>query len=493
MALAVDLYSSTVTLSLSDDSALGINWGGSVGMPGAERIMSQSWGRGYSPLAAIDYRERVVTLSVQVKASSLDNWIATFRQINTLLLDARLYYTTNGAQGDRLVLSVQLNGMTYPLEYDVLDGECDASALFESTLMNTTAPRLTVVPLTLQVKPWGRPQQLTRTTSASQVNGGGVSATNPGFAIAAPNGDFAAPAKVTFQSAAGDGFARVMIGKKTNITTAQFPFAVNLEVSTGPGYTVTIGTTDSAVSSTNAAVAGAHNASVGRIMWASNVTTNVYTWRNIEITSGLEAWRGKYRVYARIDDDAGGGTTAPKEVDYYRFSYGGTSGDAIALTATGSTAGNADWLIDLGVIEIPPRFGPMDVPTNTLKMRLGGSLNASATASGHLDLDALYFMPIGEGFFDGVLTGTASAQSQLAVDKLQLHPQAYLMDSSGDITSANQAVRPFTNTFFDITPGVNNVFYALYSCATNQIGNNLTDLYTLSADYYPQYTLGRTS
>ena len=497
MALAVDLYNSTVTLSLSDDTALGIVWGGSLGTPGANRINSRSWGRGYTPLAAIDYRERTISLTIHVTATTQDNWITTFRQIQQLLLDVRTYYTTNGADGDKAVLSVQLNGQTYPLEYDVLDGELNAAGVFEPAMQSITAPALRNATLTLQVKPFGRTQQLSRTVSGNLANGGGVTSTNPGFAIASPNGDVASPMRLTFQSAAGDGFGRVMIGKKTNITTAQFPFAVNLEVSTAPGYTVTEGTSTPVITTTDVAVAGAHNGNVGRIGFATGVATTTgaaIVWRNIEITSGVENWRGLYRVYARVDAlrNATGGATGI--VLSHWFSYGGSSGDAIVLASVPQPTATADYLVDLGVAEFPPRFSPLDSPQQPLKMRYGSYLSTmNLNTTGSLDLDCLFFMPIGEGFFDGVLSSPATAQTQVVVDKLQLHPQAYALDSSGALTSANRSISPYTNTFFDITPNVNNVFYALYTCSTGTMTHDLTDVYTLTGEFYPNYAQGRTS
>lgn len=488
MALDVALYNSTITISLSDDTNLGIDWGGALGMPNAQRIYGEAWGRGYSPLAAIDYRERTIELSIQVKASSHDVWISTFRQIEAMLLDVRTYYTTNGTQGDRAVLSVQLNGQTYPLEFDVLDGECSADDIFVPTMQSTTAPRITSVPLTLRVKPFGRTQQLSKSVSGTIVNGGGVTATNPGYSIGTPNGDVLTPARVTLQ--ATTTWHRAMIGKKTQVTTAQFPFAVNMETGTGVGYTVTP-SSGTNLSSTHAAVAGAHNGAVGRMEWSSSISTAVQPWRTVELTGDFEVWRGDYRVYARIDVLTG-------KVDYYQFSYGGSSGDAIVLPgSTNTTAVLNNFLVDLGVITLPPRFGPLDTPMSSVKMRLSGSIlkdqGGGATTTGHIDLDCLYFMPINEGFTDVLLSNSATALSQLVVDKLQPYPQAYLLDSSGNLTSAQQSVRPFTNTFFDVTPNVNNIFYALVTTTSGSMDHNLADTYTLTVEHYPQYVLGRTS
>lgn len=479
----IRLYNTTYLIFLTGTDAHDLNFGGALGMPQAQRVYSEAWRRGFSPLTAIDYRQREATLSLQLRATSQDDLITTFRQIEEVLLDVRDYYTSNGLEGDKAVLSVQRDGQTYPIEYDILDGELDASAVFDAPIART-APRQTAVPLTLRIKPFGRTQQLSSVTSGTLNNGGGTGNTNAAYTLTAPNGDVPAPVRWTFQSAAGDTFRRIIAGRKSigNMSaTDTFQFAFNCEPGTGPGYTVTSG--QSVVGTLEAS---AHNSSVARIASAVGTASQAMTaFANIEITSGLPNYYGRYRAYLRVD-------RAPASmIQSARLTYDGASGEAITAAAVDPTPPSgttADYLMDMGVVEMGPAFSPLDQTRNSFKMRLSYAKGQMDSAT-HWDADCLYLLPI-EETFDGELSAAAPAQDQLVVDALQPQGVAYTMDASGDLQA--EIVTPFTNTLFTAQNNLPSRWFFL-SVSTTNMNHNLTDQGTIKLAYFPQYVLGRTS
>ncbi len=91
MATLVRLYNSSYIADLSDSSAYGIQDGGRLGIPSAQRIYSEVWGKGFSPLSAIDYRNRTAELAVHVVGTSHDNLIVNYRQAALIILQTREY------------------------------------------------------------------------------------------------------------------------------------------------------------------------------------------------------------------------------------------------------------------------------------------------------------------------------------------------------------------------------------------------------------------
>lgn len=487
MSLDVRLYSSNgYLLLLSDSDVYGIREGSALGMPATTEAYAAVWGRGFHPPVGYSYGNRVANLTLKVRGASLDGWVTNIQQLQQTLLDAREYWAPadgeeSGRAGAQAYMRVQLNGMTNVTEWDILGGIADASALFRYTMTVTTAPTFVDVPLTLLLKPHGRPQQRTRTVSGTLNNGGGTGGTADAYTLSAPAGQVAMPLRVAVQSAAGDTFRRVLLGRKTGGNVANFIFALECETGTYTGYTVTDIEVQGDLTSSNQAVAAAHGGNVRRFAHAAGSGTNVplLQWT---INDNISDFYGTYRVLLRVDQ----GLT---NITSFRLTYGGSAGTDIANAAvTVSSPNRTDYFVDLGRMTIPHRGSG---GRNALS-RFDFTLQYTYTNAGanNLDLDCIYLLPIDGPVLDIEFSAEASAQDQLVSDGLLPAPETYLLDSSGNIQPELQTVN--ADGQFTAKPQEDSRWFPLLlrGTGTGQT-HDLTDQLTLEFQYFPLYELVR--
>ncbi len=484
------LSNSSYQIQLADSTAYGIKDGGRLGMPSAQRVFAEVWGKGFSPLAAIDYRNRQAEMAVHVIGTSHDNLITNYRQAEIIILQAREYWTSKGASGDAAYLSVQLDGMTNAIEYDVLDGELQADNIFTFPMKSTTAPRLVFAPLSLTLKPWGRPQALTRVTSTAISNGGGVAATAGTYSMAAPLGDVPAPVKVSLSNDTALNYgARYLLARRTVGNVANFAalWPMQCETGTYTGYTVTDIETSGNFSLANVAVAAASGGNVLRLTHANvDTDTNVKVVR-FTINDNLSDFRGRFRVFLRVD-------TGHASVTSLSIKYGGTGSDIVATGSpvTPSWAGNifADRLIDLGEIRIPSTDMPLDAVSAAFNFELWGSFTIGVWTA---DFDCLYLLPVDENRMDIRLTVGSVANDIFVNDNLGVTPGFYLTDSTG--LFKDNIFTSVLNTRFNWVQGKANLLLPLaawnngYPADVTQ--HRLTDVLTIVVDGHPQYALLR--
>lgn len=494
MALDVRIHSSNgYVVQLNDSTLYGLREGSSLGAPAMTRVFAETWGRGHHPLAGHSFGNREATLIHHLKGTSLDNWIVQYRQLEQILLDVQEYWAPRdggipGRTGARAWLSVQLNGMTNATVFDLLGGHCDTGALFRYSMTVTTAPAFIDVSTSLVLRPFGHPQTRTRTVSGTLNNGGGTGNTNATYTLTAPAGDvpLPVPLRLSFQSAAGDGFSRVLIGRKSTSRVANFIFAFHCETGTYTGYTVTDVEASGNFSLSNVAVAAAHGGNVLRITHtATGADTNANIIR-ITINDNLADFYGTYRVILRVD-------TGNTNVSDFSLTSGGASGTDIANAAVAkiidgtASFSNSDFLVDLGKLVIPHRAAPDAYTLGEFSFVIRASMaNAAFTA----DLDCIYLLPIDEEVADIGLSAAASAQDQIVWDGLAPIPAKALLDSSGD--RQPETFTDNADTGFTLTPGVDNLFCVLVLDETSApTHHDLTDQFTLAFEYFPQYVQAR--
>lgn len=489
MALNIDIYNSSYFLELDDSTIYGIHYEGanSLGVPSVQRIYQEVWGKGYAPPSAVDYGNRQASLEIMLKGTSLDNLIVNYRQLEIILLQAQEYWATKGVSGDRAFLSIQLAGMTNPIEYEILDGILGAGGIFQYIIKNTSAPKLAKIPLSLTLRPWGRPQALTRVASGSLNNGGGTGATGGTYSMAAPVGDVPAPVKVSF--AVDTGNYRYLLARRTVGNVANFAtlWPIQCEVSGGTGYTVTSIETSGNLTLADVAVAGASGGNVNRLTHAATGTdTNVPLLR-FTINDNLSDIRGRFRVFLRVDAGANSGSGETLHLRYGRID----EGFPIVLSAVAMNRTNsADALFDMGEIMIPAYASPQDAVQTSFIFDLYGTFTSAVFT---IDLDCIYLMPVDEEILDVRFTTLTTANDIIIADHLAITPSIYQTDSTGVIVSNNQTV--FRNTRFHAGQGNVNLWLPLVMRGTGSSDaaeqHILAHTLTLTFDYPPQYALLR--
>ncbi|MCX6022956.1 MAG: hypothetical protein NTZ05_14740 [Chloroflexi bacterium] len=479
MALDVRLYSSDgYLLELDDSTVYGIREGSGLGPLAPTRLFAEVWGRGHHPLAGYSYGNRVAPLLLKLRSASLDGWATNLQQLEQTLLGVQEFWAPKnggapGRNGAQLWLSVQLDGQTNALVWDVLAGDVDASALFRHLMTVTAAPTMIDVPLNLVLKPFGHPQQRTRTVSGTLTSGIDT------YTLSAPAGQVDAPVKVTIQGAAGDTFRRYILGRKTGINPANFIFCMECETGTFTGYTVAAISTEGQTVLSNVVDANAHGGNKLRVTVTSGAGaahTNVPLIR-WAINDNLADFRGTYRVLLA-------GQASSTNLTNWSLAYAGPSGGTVVNNAVlvGATT-NAGHLWDLGRMEIP--YG-LDADTDPISELLFTLRASYADANYTFDADCIYLMPIDEEVLDVEFSAEGSALDQVVSDNLAAVPALRLLDSAGTVQTETQSVA--ADSRFTIVPGRDILWCPLLLTGTsvNQVVD-LTDQFTLTFEYFPLF------
>lgn len=473
MALSIILSDGTTTVNLHTAPSV-LMPGSRLGIPAYQRVFSETWGRGFFPLTGVNVGNRQAEFRLRIEGTSTDAWITNVQNLAKLLQNAELYHASGGVRGAAVTLSVQLDGATNATVFDVLGGEIDASAAVGAfSMKNTSRPLLAEIPLTLILKPYGRPASATTIASGSLSNG--INA----YTVSAPAGDREAPAKITFQSGAGAQFERVLLARRTRGNVANFLWAMECETGSYGSYTVTNVTSPlSGLSLSNVADANARGGSKLRISVSSSSERADADIIQFEILSYLADHYGRFRVFVH---SLGGSTN----LTGIRLAYGGKNGKDI-MNARVNNPPTANRLIDLGIMEIPHRPGPPDVNLSSFKFRLLGSYPAGNYFL--WDIDNVFLVPVDEQYADINLSPAAAAQDKLVNDNIAPLPTVYHTDSANNLKPS--VITANADTRFSLVPGRNNLFICLFF-NTSLGGFTLNQPFSLELSYYPLFELFR--
>ncbi len=477
MSLAVILQNASYFLDLSS-APYAVEFGSGLGLPQEDVVMARPWGRGYSPLAGVNPGNRMAPIKIAITGTSLDDWIMNSRQVHQILRQAQEFNQSGGMRGDRAYLSLQLAGMTYAIEYDIITAQMDDGAFAQPQMTRTTAPYMRQVAVNLEMRPYGRPQQLSR--SSSSILSNGLSS----HIIAAPAGDRPAPARMSMKlTSSGNSFQRAIVWRRSRGNVNNWIYALEAETGAHTGYVTSDITTATDIGLSNVANATAHASGVLRL---TNHTTTLHTLRpilNWTINDNLSDFYGRYRVFITKPTDAGAYVTA------FQLTYGGTAGTDIVLPSVTSHGG----IMELGIIEIPARRLPVDAIVTSFIMTLrattaaGGNVNARTA-----DLDVIYLVPADEQIADvtfSAIVGSATTASGAVMvdDNLALAPALYAADASGDVTK--QYPTDVLDSHFALEPGIDNLFGALTFTASDSY--NLGHAQQITVEYFPLFDLFR--
>lgn len=446
--------------------------GSRLGIPAYQRAFSEAWGRGFSPLTGVNVGNRQAEFRLRIEGTSTDDWITNVRNLSKLLQNAELYHASGGVYGAAVTLSVQLDGATNATVFDVLGGDIDASAAVGAfSMKNTSRPLLAEIPLTLILKPYGRPGSATTIASSNISNG------NTTYTVSAPAGDREAPVKLTFQSGANAPFERVILARRTRGTVANFVWIMECETGNFTNYIVTgvvpplAGFTISNVSDPNASAGNklriTHNTST------PDVDADIIQF---ELIANLPDHYGRFRVFLHS-------LTGNSNVTGIRLAYGGDTGKDIQNARVNNPA-TANRLIDLGIMEIPHRPSPPTVNLASFKFRLLGTFNA---ADFTWDIDNIFLLPVDEQYADIKISPAAAAQDKLVNDNTAPMPAVYLTDANDKLQP--ETITANADTRFSLVPGRDNRFMCLFFSSGGSF--DTTKQFSLTFSYFPLYDLFR--
>ena len=437
MALNIDLVSEAGVILELDASPYGINNGGGLGMPELASQFLTQWQRGFRPLVSQNIGNRQAEFTIQIRGTSHDDWANNYRQFAQVLQLAAEWHITGGRTGAAAYLSIQLTNATATTVYEVIEADVPPVSLFMPSMANLTAPYSLTVPVRLALKPWGRPQALTRATATVRTWGGNnvAGATNPNSHVLtvtpASGMTRESPALLTVKhgtfsatGVAAGNYTQLYVGRKSRGQVENFHPFLQAEMGSATGYKVTSG----AIANINIETTADTNAQGG-----SKITLRYQTAGaalasgvvcTVEIEKQLDVYRGRYRLYTFV------GTSATR-LTAIRASYGGVSGDDIYNTSMTPVAGVWN---DLGIVEFPAGGNGMRNQQGSYKFQLHARMTSGGTTNTRAEIDAFCLLPIDEqAFLASGANLTASAYAELS--GLDPNVTLDLMESSNNAVS----------------------------------------------------------
>jgi hypothetical protein len=512
------LYNSTGSwLNLNDyTNGYGIDWSAAIGRSEIRRTITRPWQRGYDPLSAVSWGNRVIKLPLHFGGTSQDNWSQNYQAVRNVLAEAERWYTSQGSDGSQAWLAVQLNGQTNPVVFDVIGGEVDLDSApqkyFGPTMVSTTKPRMPVTPVTLFCRPFAHPQATQSLSSTTLTVGNSQTGKTPFYLQPAILGNWEPPARISINPNAAYAFMVVARRSQGNVGNFIWPYLFNTSTAR-TGYTTTSvgfttpkgynpalypwGTAGATLGATltNVAVVASNVGTVSN--WSVPIATGIGTWvqagYQFTVSGNLIDQIGNHRMIVSINSNSyltnvGG-----------QLMYGGTGTYAnrttvnpIVTTAIGGYASSGSRvMLDLGVL--PVSFPQTGTPGSfTFIIDLWGQMYANAPASptNVLQVDAVFPMPLDEQQFQfrGEDTGGAfsnfSASSYLVKDDISLLPSYTNLNGTTGDQNANLIVPDYDSGRF-LMPLAPQKWFPLWWGTGS--GLDYTSTATLNVQYTPMF------
>lgn len=321
----------------------------------------------------------------------------------------------------------------------------------------------------------------------------GVSVTNDPAAganglfldVTNPKGDVETPLfLVVSNGVVGTGRRRSAISVRRRGTPSATPLFLQAESMT-LASNVTLPGTDATMSGSGSNYARiAYTGSTALIQRLSTAT-------RFPSTASVDA-RGAYRVFARTKQSVG------TDQHTIRLRWGGAdvqiTNPTVAIPVDTGPSAPTRTMIDLGIVQIPAGFDPVERGMSGTELATEGIFLAVDTGrtvgSGTLDVDYLLFLPVDDRcmFVDWPANATVTD----FVLEGGPSPSAYARNGSGQITSTQAPMISGTGPM--LTPGTpNRIFFHRdvgKSTSVAGAGDSVTATTTLTPSYYPRYVGG---
>jgi hypothetical protein len=525
------LYNSTGSwLNLNDyTNGYGIDWSAAIGRSEIRRTITKPWQRGYDPLSAVSWGNRVIKLPLHFGGTSQDNWSLNYQAVRNVLAEAERWYTSQGSDGSQAWLAVQLNGQTNPVVFDVIGGEVDLDSApqhyFGPTMVSTTSPRLPVTPVTLFCRPFAHPQATQSLSSTTLTVGNSQTGKTPFYLQPAILGNWEPPARININPNAQYGYLLMARRSQGNVGNFIWPYLFNTNAHTGytttatSGYAIPKGASTSSYPWYLAATATVTFTNVGSITASNNGTvsnwsvpnaTALGTWAiayyTFTVTGNLIDQIGNHRMIVSIKAPVTAGTQSLTNIGG-QLMYGGSglyagvgTGNAIVTTPIGGSAGvTGPVMLDLGVLPISyPQTGTPGSFVFTIC--LWGQLvaNAAFTPTNVLAIDCVFPMPLDEqqfqfrGDYNSATSryGPFAASSQFLKDDISLLPSYTNLNGTTGDQNPDIIVPDYDSGRFLMPLAVQKWFPLWWNPQVNTAGNTNTGGldYTSTATLNVQYT-----
>lgn len=459
------LYNSTGQyLNLNDFAGgYGIDWSAAIGHSDIRRTITKPWQRGYDPLSAVSWGNRVIKLPLHFGGTSLDSWSQNYQAVRNVLAESERWYASNGTDGAQTWLAVQLNGQTNPLVFDVIGGDIDIDSgsqkYFGPTMVSTTSPKLPATPVILFCRPFAHPQAQQSLNSPTITLGNSQTGKTPFYLQPTALGNWEAPARFSTAPSVAYRYLTVARRSQGNVGNFIWPYLFTTNHPTTQ-YTTAIGnyagqtsvTTTSGWSVTNTVFAASNSGYVADAVNSGAIaagTTYGATW-TFTVSGNLIDQIGNHRMMALVR----GLNNANLAAQYYlQMAYAGPSGTTVYLPEVSlDAAGTAiispslgttiSSLVDIGVLPVNyPQTGNPGAFKFTVSVRSQNtSVGNIAAGTAVLRLDCVFPMPLDEQQFQfrngNTSTSTFTANTSLVKDDLSLIPSYANLDTAGDQTTA---------------------------------------------------------
>jgi hypothetical protein len=221
------------------------------------------------------------------------------------------------------------------------------------------------------------------------------------------------------------------------------------------------------------------------------LTQRLSTATRFPTTASVDA-RGTYRAFARIRQNTGA------DVHTMRLRWGGAdvqiTNDTVTLPVDTGPSAPTRKLIDLGLIQIPAGYDPVERGMSGVELVTEGvflAVDAGRTSgSGTLDVDYLMVLPADDRcmFVDWPAAATVTD----FVVRGGVSPSVYARNASAQVTSTQAP--EIAGSGLMITPGVTNRVFFHRDVGTGTsvagAGDSVTATTTLTPSYYPRYIGG---
>lgn len=417
---------------------------------------------GVVPSAA--YRNRTITLALELSMSLAADTAATFVQALAREIDR----PGGNILRYRPDTSTPVFFRTFRSSFDAVDWD----------------PFMRRARLTLLAEPFA--YGLEEVLSSSTVTNDPAAGSNGlFFDITSPKGDVETPLFLMVDAGVvGTGRRRSAFAVRRRGTVSATPLFLQAEAMT-LGSNVTLPGNDAAMSGSGSNYA--------RISYSVDVNMVPRLATNTKFpTSGSVDARGTYRVYARIRQPSGTGAT----VHQMRIAWGGADvqvvNDTVTLPVDTGPGAPTIKMIDLGLVQIPFGFDPVDKGISGVEQAVEGiylrvdtgRVSGSGTT---LDVDYLMFLPADDKVELIMWPGTAT------VNDFQVEggpsPAVYARNASAQITST-EAVQ-IAGTGLMITPGRTNRIFFHRDVGTGTsvagFGDSVTATTAIYPSYFPRY------